>query len=245
MSLHDELLAGLDPGLAADSVNIGAHLTAVVSGSRCGLSTTLAPRGAPHARPSVKAAGELAGRPLIELARLIRSELPMEACVGMAAINAGLPREGLQISERNGFEVLLERSRGARLVIVGHFSFVDKLIGHARETTVLELDPRAGDLPASADERVIPPAEVVAITGSAFANRTIEKLLELTRGKWVMVLGPTTPLSPLLFDHGISALAGSLVSDVALTVRQIREGAIFKQLTGVRRVMLERRGGRG
>ena len=114
----------------------------------------------------------------------------------------------------------------------------DTLVSVARRCWIVEQEPQAGDLPAAAADRVIPDSEVVVITGSAFANRTLEGLLALARGKDVVVLGPSAPLSPVLFDYGVFAIGGTLVEDVDLVVRQVREGATYRQLRGVKRVMM-------
>ena len=53
-----------------------------------------------------------------------------------------------------------------------------------------------------------------------------------------MVLGPSTPLSPVLFEHGIAALSGVEVVDAEAVLRTIRQGAIFQQVEGVRLVVL-------
>lgn len=240
MGIHDELIGRMTPGLVADRVLIGAFVTVVQAGDRAGLSTTLRPATRPHSAPAVKEPGSLSGRPLSELAGLVFSKNPMESSLGMAAINAGLPLAGLELDPRNGADLLRERADHRNLAVIGHFHFIHELIPQTNSTVILELDPQEGDLPASQAERVIPQADVVAITGSAFSNRTIERLLEFARGKWVIVMGPTTPLSPLLFDYGVDAIAGSVVSDLDLTLRQAAQGAIFKQLEGARRVLLEK-----
>lgn len=235
--IHRELIETLPPGLTADEVVIGASITAVRAGGRCGLSTTLRPPGHDH-KPSVTRPGSLAGRPLIEIAEMALSRLPLEAGLGMAAINAGLPTAGLRFEDLNGADLIRDLARGLDLAVVGHFPFIAQVSPHTRSTVVIELDPRAGDLPSSEAERVIPAADVVAVTGSAFSNHTIEKMLELGRGKTVVVLGPTTPMSPVLLRHGVFAAAGDMVADVDLTIREVREGAVFRQLSGVKRVIL-------
>lgn len=80
---------------------------------------------------------------------------------------------------------------------------------------------------------------MVAITGTALINHTLEGLLSLCRpGALVMVLGPSTPLSPVLFRHGVSVLAGSLVVDPRAAWRCLGQGATFQQIEGVRTVVL-------
>lgn len=238
MGIYDELIAEMTPGLTAEEVVIGPFLSAVRSGGNCGLSTTLRPKGFAHETPAVQNPGKYSGRPLADIARLIFSDRIMEASLGMAAINAGLPKGGLRLLEKNGAKLLAERAADLNLVMIGHFSFGHDLSPLTQSTVILEKDPRDGDLPASAAERVIPQADVVAITGSAFSNRTIERLLELARKKWVIVLGPTAPLSPLLFNYGVSAVAGTVISDIETTLREVREGAVFKQLSCAKRMVL-------
>lgn len=105
--------------------------------------------------------------------------------------------------------------------------------------TELELHPREGDLPAAQAATVLPQADVVAITASAIVNHTIEPLLALCRpGATTMVLGPSAPLSPVLFRHGVTAIAGSLVVDIDAALRCLSQGATFRQMGGIRPVVM-------
>ena len=56
-----------------------------------------------------------------------------------------------------------------------------------------------------------------------------------------MLVGPTTPLSPILFDHGIHVLAGAVVTDLEPVLAAVSQGASFRQIPGVKRVLLRRR----
>ena len=106
---------------------------------------------------------------------------------------------------------------------------------------VFEKRPLPGDLPADEADNLIPSADIVAITGSTFVNHTIDHLLELSRdAQLVMVLGPSTPLTPLLFDYGVDIIAGTIVVEPEVALRYIREGSTFRQMKGVRRVIMMR-----
>jgi hypothetical protein len=70
----------------------------------------------------------------------------------------------------------------------------------------------------------------VGITGTALINHTLEPLLELCRGAFVTLIGPTTPLTPLLFNYGIDAISGSLVVDEASVLQHVSQGCTFQQL---------------
>ena len=81
----------------------------------------------------------------------------------------------------------------------------------------------------------MPQADVVGITGTAFINGTIERLLELCNPRaFTVILGGTAPLSPVLFDYGISAISGTKVVDSETVLRCVSQGATFRQIKGVR-----------
>ena len=59
---------------------------------------------------------------------------------------------------------------------------------------------------------------------------------------YVIVLGPSTPLSPLLFTHGIDMLCGSIVDVIDPVLDGILAGDGFQQVRrhGVRLVTIEK-----
>jgi len=82
---------------------------------------------------------------------------------------------------------------------------------------------------------------VVAITGTALTNHTLDYLLGLCNpAAFVVLLGDTAPLSPVLFDYGVDAVSGTRVVDPGLVLRCISEGANFRQIRGTRRLTLMR-----
>jgi len=104
-----------------------------------------------------------------------------------------------------------------------------------KELWVVERNPQEGDVAEAEAENLIPKAEVVGITGTAFTNHTIERLLGLCNPRtYVVILGGTTPLSPVLFDHGINAISGTKVVNPPLALRCVSQGATFRQIKGIR-----------
>jgi len=98
-----------------------------------------------------------------------------------------------------------------------------------------------GDLPAAEAERIIPQADVVAISGTTFLNHTIDALLSYRRpGALVVVLGPTTPLSPVLFAHGVDVISGARVVAPEVALRYVSEGKSFREMPGVRLLTMRR-----
>jgi uncharacterized protein (DUF4213/DUF364 family) len=248
MKLIDELLAALPNGTVRD-IRIGAFWTAVVievnEEQRCGLASTLRDDDNHHhgAGPAVREAGQLLRSSTRELAGLARSYHPMEAAIGMATINALLPRREEQWADLNAGEVIAQHGADKRVVLVGHFPFIPQLREQIRALSVLEQRPTGDDLPAEAGSDIIPRADVVAITGTALLNHTFEGLMALCRRETlVLVLGPSTPLSPILFNHGVHLLSGSVVEDVEAVLRAVSQVANFRQLhqQGVRLVTMQR-----
>jgi uncharacterized protein (DUF4213/DUF364 family) len=50
----------------------------------------------------------------------------------------------------------------------------------------------------------------------------------------LLVLGRTSPLSPVLFDYGVDVIAGTQVTDPLEAMWVAAQGAIFCQMRGVR-----------
>ncbi len=193
--------------------------------------------------PTDRDAGHLHECSSQELCELARSASPAEVSVGIAAINALLPRAPLTWVDINASDVLAERGADKAVALVGHFPFVDWLRARVKTLWVLELAPQAGDLPASAAAEVIPQAELIALTSMTLLNHTFEGLMALRRPDApVMLLGPSTPLAPLLFDYGVHLLSGSVVEEIDAVLQGVSQGAGFRQLhrLGVRLVTMHR-----
>jgi uncharacterized protein (DUF4213/DUF364 family) len=242
MKILREILATLPDGEVVD-VRIGLHWTAVViekeGERRCGLAATLYERGDPHQTPAVPQAGRLQGGSGRELAGLCLSDQATLTSMGVAAINAMLPRDEKTWIEANAEEVLARRGEGRRVALVGHFHFVSRLKERVGELIVLEQQPEEGDLPAEAASQVLPQANVIAITGMALSNHTLESLLDLCPSEaFVMLLGPSTPLSPLFFAHGVDWLSGAIVTAIDPVLHILSQGGNFRQLhpAGIRLV---------
>ena len=95
------------------------------------------------------------------------------------------------------------------------------------------------ELPPKAAAEVIPEADVVAITGTSLVNKTFDKLIQHCRpDAFVLLLGPTSPLSPVLFDYGVDLIAGTRVVDPVVALDVAGQGAIFRQMRGVRLVTM-------
>jgi hypothetical protein len=185
-------------------------------------------------------AGSLLGREAQEVAHLALSLDTVEAGLGMAALNSLLPPNDQPVTEQSALELLAPRVHGKNVAVVGAFHFAERLREVAKELWVVERDPSRGDITDSEADVILSGCDVVCITGSTLLNRSLEGILRWARGSYVALVGPTVPMSPVLFDFGVDALCGSVVTDPGQVMRSIGQGASFHEarLAGIRRVTL-------
>lgn len=238
MKLLEEILATLpETKIPIRKVIIGVHWTLVAS-KYCGLASTMV-KQEQHGHSQVRDVGTLTEKSAQELAQWSLSDNLLEASIGMAAINSLLEIDEKLFQEVNASEVIGKECKNKNLVVVGHFPFVDKMKTITRNCWVIEKRPFGDDFPEEKSKEFIPQADVIAITGTAFINHTIEDLLSLcSPSSVIMVLGPSTPMATLLFDHGISFLSGSRVIDEEAAITTIQQGASFPQVKGTRLITL-------
>jgi hypothetical protein len=237
MNSPNDLLDVLKVDMPVRSVLVGVHWTVVCS-KHCGMAATLMDQHT-HGHSQVRDVGRLDAKSARELADFALSDNLLESSIGLAAINSLLDVDESSAVEANAVEVLIEKGRGKNVALVGHFPFIPGLRPVVEQLWVIEQHPSEGEYPAESASSLIPQANVVAITSSTLINHTLDGLLALCRpDALVMMLGPSTPLSPVMFKHGISILSGSLVVDEAAVLRTVGQGATFQQVEGVRLITM-------
>ena len=240
MKILDDLISVLNLEAEVRDIRQGLFYTAVLTRS-CGLAATLPGDVLKQEQPSVERPGFLLTRTPLELARMAYSESILEAVIGMATINSLLEIDDGLCDDLNASKLIAERGSGKAVVIVGHFPFIPKLREVVSDLWVIEKNPREGDFGEAEAEILIPQADVVGITGTAFTNHTIEQLLKMCNPKaYIVVLGGTTPLSTVLFDYGVNAISGTKVIDAELTLCCVSQGATYRQIKGIRQLTMTR-----
>ena len=241
MSILTEIIESLpaEP-VPVRRVLVGVHWTAVCS-SYCGMASTLTSEYLPYAHLS--GVGTYHHAIAQDLARLALSENHYEASIGMAAINSMICPNPQGSVELNAYDWLFANSSGKNVAVVGHFPFVEKMHSLAHNLWVLEKTPRPGDIPADQSAPYLAKAQIIAITGSSIVNHSFEEVLALCNPEaTIIVLGPSTPLSPVLFSHGISILSGAFVVDEEKALLTIEQGGAYSQLLGVKRISIFKEG---
>ncbi|HUU65397.1 MAG TPA: DUF364 domain-containing protein [Dehalococcoidales bacterium] len=234
MKIIDDLLSTLSYEALVRDIRQGPFQTAVLT-RNCGLAATPHESGPHHDKTPVKEAGFLTKKNALALARMTYSPNALEAAIGMATVNSLIEVDEQRCLELNAGDLLAKKGKGKKVALVGHFPFVPRLRQVTKELWVIEQQPQAGDFAEEQAEKLVPMAEVVGITGTAFTNHTIQHLLELCAPQaYVIILGGTTPLSPVLFDYGVDAISGTQVIDPEMVLRCVSQGATFRQIKGIR-----------
>jgi hypothetical protein len=233
-----ELLSSVEETLAplqVEWVIIGLAYTCVaLSDGSCGLAATLNEKSDCQA---FHRAATLVGSPALDLARGLLSTDPLLSALGLATVNATLvtrlPSQQLPSQSVAPLDALVVSKND----VVGLVGYIGPLIRPLRERAekllVFERNPTKrlpGVLPDWATELELPRCDVVFISGTAFINKTIDHLLELSTGR-VAVAGPSTPMWPeLLHLKGVVGLFGAKVRSPEAALRTIAEGGGTKAL---------------
>ncbi|MFH0980242.1 MAG: DUF364 domain-containing protein [Planctomycetota bacterium] len=227
MRLIDDLLgsvAHLD--CPVKRVCVGLHWT-VVESRYAGMAHTYKTGN----KVELQSSGDLVRKSVLELAQRLRSWEPLEASLGAAALNSLIDPAG---DPGNAFDHVLSLAAGKTVTVIGRFPSNDQIAEVAGHVHFLEMDPEDGELPPYACEEVIPESQVVVITATALINKTLPRLLELSRHATAIVLGPSTPMNDVLFRHGADVLAGVRITDADALMSSVTQGVKrFKKLAGI------------
>ncbi|MDH5340379.1 MAG: DUF364 domain-containing protein [Rubrivivax sp.] len=190
-----------------------------------------------------------AGQDPLALAQGWLGDEPAGAALGLAAVNA-LSRH---LFDRAGFvppaatESLagLAPRAGDHLGMVGLFPpLIAPALAQGARLTVLELradlaGPREG-YRVTLDPEDLATCNKLLITSSALLNRSLDGLLaQAPQAQEVALVGPGAGCVPdVLFRHGVTALAGTWITDGPALCRAVREGVPWAACT--RKFLLRR-----
>lgn len=188
-----------------------------LSTGHVGICHSLLDEQTTHLCRIVKQAGKLAGRSAIELAEMAKSWELSESIVGVATLNALsqliLNNEKYLINEENFIDYIKAKVKSTDTIsLIGRIEpFIDILKMKAKCLYVFERNPRFLNeytLPDTAYEEILPNTDIVIITGSSIANKTIERVLELSKkAREIGVVGPSASLVPNpLFKRGVTII---------------------------------------
>lgn len=225
-SVYDALIDGIPEDIPVDDMTAVHYGVIVKSRGSVGLSEF---RYEDDTRPQLVTQG-LLDMSLKEMAGLIKSWNLTEATIGHAAINAyyntpelaaanGLKlTKSLHSEDRNAdpFITYQKAVRGKKVVVVGHFPYLEQLFKPVCDLYIIENVPYRGDYPEQAAEYLIPGSDFVFIGALTFVDKRLPRMLELAKDAFVGLVGPVTTLSPILFDYGVDELDGFVIKEPSI-----------------------------
>lgn len=237
--LYDELISGIGGDIYVEELICGLIWTMVrTNQGGVGLAMTTNV----HAYPVQKRGYR--GMELKRAAESVRSWNLIEAGIGMAAINAfyNTPErlEKLHAEQkRDGFCSMDIPHEGKNVCMVGALKCPKGYFDSAASFSVFERDSVPGAFPDTAEEYILPKSDLAVITGSALVNKTMPRLLLLTKSGCPVITGPTTPMSETLLRHGAKRLAGLVITDPDGCREMVCEGYNSSPYGFGRKFMLE------
>ncbi len=224
------------PEIPIKEVIVGVHSVLVLTADNCGIASTIK-YCSPH--ENVRRAGNLEQLNLRQLAKYAYSNNLLEASIGMAAINCYHSGKTSQFKSLNAKEIVLNKGQNKIVGIIGHFPFLEKQKHLYEKCYIFEKQPQAGDLTEADIPKYLPTVDVAAITATAITNHSFTGILKHMPSKsYNIMLGPTTPLSPILFDFGLDAVSGSVVENYDLTKKYVLQATPTRHLQGVNYVTI-------
>ena len=221
-SYYDILRAGLPEALSVARLVHGVSWTAaVLSDGSVGVAMHTPGETVPRLFDT------LVGRPLKAAGEALLSWNMEEASEALAAVNAWYNRADSPCvrPDCKTLEGLELRGRTVGMVgkMLGHSNMTAEDFAGTRAFYVMDREEKPGALPDSACEFCLPLCDLVIITGSAAINKTLPRLLELSRKAQVILTGPSVSCCPALLELGIDRLHGRAITRPEEMLRAITE----------------------
>ena len=209
---YDILQKGLPETIRVQRLVHGVSWTAaVLSDGRCGVAMHTEGDGAERMFPALE------GLSVAEAGRAILSWNLEEASEAFAAVNAFYNTPDRACGDRDvktldGID-LSGRTVGMVGYMIGHSNITAELLAPAKKVWICDREDKPGALPDSAGEFFLPDCDLVIITGSAAINKTLPRLLELSRSAEIILCGPSVSCCPGLLELGIKRLNGRVITE--------------------------------
>ena len=228
--LIEDLIASMNhPSAVIAEVAVGSHFIGIRAEGEgqehAGLASTL---GAAPSGEELKMVDDLIGKPLGEAVELLKSDSPFSISLGAAALNTGLAAPD-NPPDIEASRIMAEKGRDGENVLVGDFPFTQWLSKQVKTLHLFELRKVAGAAPMDQWDAILGRCKVLGLTGTTLLTRAMATYLKKAPQAYTVVIGPTTPISPVLFSYGVDVLAGSRIVNPGPVFEGIRQGQSFRE----------------
>lgn len=228
--IYDELIENIEGDYKVESAFVSPHWVGVKSEAGLGLAMNMNVSSAYSALTC-----KMKNMKLKDLAVYSKSWDFYEASLGMAAINSYYNgKNNINIDNCDNlsiFDMIEDKVKGKKVTVIGHFPNIERL-REICDLSILERKPDLShyDLPDTACEFILPEQDFLFTTAVTLINKTLPRLLELSKQAEIYIVGPTTPLTSIMFKYGITCLSGSIVKDEESAKDLFLEGASLHQV---------------
>ena len=196
---YEILRRGLPEDLRVERFVHGVAWTAaVLSDGRCGVAMRTEGSAAPRLFDS------LLGRRLPDAGEALLSWNMTEAAEALAAVNACYNSRacGFVLPDSKTLDGIDLRGRTVGMIgmMIGHGNMTAEDFSAVKALYVMDREEKPGDYPDSACEYLLPECDLVVVTGSAAINKTMPRILELSRNAEIVLTGPSVSLCPALLE---------------------------------------------
>ncbi len=228
--LIQDLISSIkSPETPVDKIVPGPKFMAVIAGGRMGIAATL---GAEPDENDLAMFESAPGKPLKTVAEYAYMASPGAAVLGIAAINAGCSPDpaGVEPCDFPADDLIAELGKNRNVGLVGDFPFVQSLGLRVGTLHLFELMDIKGAVPKDQWEKTLAQLDVLALTATTLLTRQAAWYLDKANQADIVILGPTTPASPVLFQYGADYLCGSVVTDADRVAQGIKAGLPFSRV---------------
>lgn len=220
--LYDELIEEIPKDIVVEDIVVGQYNSLVKSSVGSGIGSVYNEEGRPP--ESVK---PFKGRYLYDVAKCIKSWNLTEAGIGLAAINSYynsievVKSRNIKLNKNNFVEDRINDPfiayqnmiRGKKVAVVGHFHYLEQLFAPVCDLSIIESEDIVGDYPETSAPYILPHQDFVVLPCYSLCIKTLPWYLELSKNAYVILVGPATPMSPILFKYGVNDLSGFVIKD--------------------------------
>ena len=229
MPMNREILSRLlaqlpQPVPRLEDLHISLHWV-IVNCDRYAMATFLRPSNPLDACYQPSYLGDQLGRSVPEIAdRFADSDDALRLGLINACLNGSIPLPR-DVFEANAVDPFAEFIKHSRTCFIGHFPQAEIWRAQGHPVSIIELQPRNGDISWADSKPVLREAEIVFITGLTLLNNTFLEVLDRTpRARYRVLLGRSVPFSSMFFDYGIHLIGTTHIADPALALRYCQHG---------------------
>lgn len=201
------------------------HHWVVIKAGRYEMSTCFSATRGLTENPRDTWLGNLIGRKAAEIAEEhLASTDVLRIAVGMACLKCVIPLV-TEFSVSSATDPFSEQTKSHPSCFIGHFHDAEIWRDEGRPVSIVELLPRPGDIHWDDSHAVLSRAKLVFMTGLTLVNGTFGEVIRRTPNATTrVIMGPTVPLTPVLFKLGLHRLGTSRIIDVQKTLRYFGMG---------------------